>query len=612
MKTISGIILFLFCLSGLHAQMVTTQYGQIQGSANGNIYQFLGIPFAKPPVDSLRWKAPRNPDAWSGVLLADSFSPVCPQKHFEQGGTTYTLEGDEDCLYLNVWTPQINSGSLPVMVFIHGGGNQQGGASEEGGGTQMYIGKNLSERGNVVVVTIQYRLGPLGFLVHPGLEAENINGVSGNYAAMDQILALNWIHNNISVFGGDPSKVMIFGESAGGVDVGNLLTSPLASGLFQRAAIESAAPSISDYNFTKNRGVSFVDSFISTGTDVQKIAHLRNLSSDSLMYFETSPLSGGAVQLNWSAVVDNVVFTDFPINTFESGNYNKVPLLIGSNAEEMSLSAPPTVTPAMVTALINSKVPAPYQAQAHLLYPSGANNTEARESYVGILTDAQFTSTTKRTAQCVSLNQTQPVWRYFYTHRHTIAQLEPYGSYHGMELFYVFNNWENATLGTGPLFKPQDDSVQQVMLNYWANFAATGNPNGGTLVTWPQYQSATDCYLEIKATPDGSQCGIRTAESDLWDDVIGFTGCTSSIGINDFDKSATLSMFPNPNNGIFKIALQNTSTDFDVIIFNVYGQKIYSSKGLEQIDLRNECKGIYFIEVNINGKILKGKVITVD
>ena len=498
------------------------------------------------------------------------------------------------------------------MVFIHGGGNQQGGASEEGGGTQMYIGKNLSERGNVVVVTIQYRLGPLGFLVHPGLEAENINGVSGNYAAMDQILALNWIHNNISVFGGDPSKVMIFGESAGGVDVGNLLTSPLASGLFQRAAIESAAPSISDYNFTKNRGVSFVDSFISTGTDVQKIAHLRNLSSDSLMYYETSPLSGGAVQLNWSAVVDNVVFTDFPINTFESGNYNKVPLLIGSNAEEMSLSAPPTVTPAMVTALINSKVPAPYQAQAHLLYPSGANNTEARESYVGILTDAQFTSTTKRTAQCVSLNQTQPVWRYFYTHRHTIAQLEPYGSYHGMELFYVFNNWENATLGTGPLFKPQDDSVQQVMLNYWTNFAATGNPNGGTLVTWPQYQSATDCYLEIKATPDGSQCGIRTAESDLWDDVIGFTGCTSSIGINDFNKSATLAMFPNPNNGIFQIALQNTSTDFDVIIYNVFGQKIYSSKGSEQIDLRNECKGIYFIEVNMNGKILKGKVITVD
>ncbi|MBK7970248.1 MAG: carboxylesterase family protein [Bacteroidetes bacterium] len=226
-------ILITFCLFyTAGAQVVNTQFGQVQGSLNGTVNQFLGIPFAKPPVDSLRWKAPLNPNPWSGVLVTNNFAPECPQKKFNHGSTADTIIGNEDCLYLNIWSPQL-TGSLPVMVFIHGGGNQQGSAGEVNGGTQMYFGKNMSERGNVIVVTIQYRLGPLGFLVHPGLEPENPNNVSGNYAVLDQILALNWIQNNIAAFGGDPSRVMIFGESAGGLNVGNLLTSPLATGLFR-------------------------------------------------------------------------------------------------------------------------------------------------------------------------------------------------------------------------------------------------------------------------------------------------------------------------------------------------------------------------------------------
>jgi hypothetical protein len=139
-----------------------------------------------------------------------------------------------------------------------------------------------------------------------------------------------------------------------------------------------------------------------------------------------------------------------------------------------------------------------------------------------LLTDGQFTATTRRVARCISQNQTEPVYSYFFSHKHTVAALTPYGSYHGMELFYVFNNWENATLGTGPLFKAQDDSVQKAMLAYWTNFAKTGNPNASGLVNWPQYQSAPDCYLEIKATPDGSACGLRTAKSDFWDAVSSF------------------------------------------------------------------------------------------
>ena len=139
-----------------------------------------------------------------------------------------------------------------------------------------------------------------------------------------------------------------------------------------------------------------------------------------------------------------------------------------------------------------------------------------------ILTDAQFTVNARRTAQCISMNQTEPVWRYFFTNKHTIPQLATYGSYHGMELFYVFNNWENTLLGSGILFKPEDEAVQDAMLNYWVNFAKTGNPNGAGMENWPEYNSSTDSYLEINATPDGSQTGLRTEESDLWDAVAGF------------------------------------------------------------------------------------------
>jgi para-nitrobenzyl esterase len=230
--------------------------------------------------------------------------------------------------------------------------------------------------------------------------------------------------------------------------------------------------------------------------------------------FETPPISGGAVGMNWLSVIDSVVFFDLPSERFQSGNFNKVPLIIGSNSEEMSLSTPATIYPFMVTALINTKIPAPFRTQAASLYPSGSNTTEARESYIGILTDGQFTSSTRRVAQCVSQNQPDPVYRYFFTHKHSIPSLADLGSYHGMELFYVFNTWENALLGTGPLFSEQDDSVQNAMLRYWVNFANSGNPNGSGLVNWPQYQSSSDCYLEIKATPNGSLCGLRTAKSN--------------------------------------------------------------------------------------------------
>ncbi len=611
MKTFVIILLLIFSLNEANSQIVETQSGKIQGRKNGSIYEFLGIPFAKPPVGPMRWKAPENPVKWPGILQTTEFAPVCPQKRFTQKDTSVITEGNEDCLYLNIWTPNPNATDLPVLVFIHGGGNQQGGASQTSGNTQMYSGKNMAERGNAVIVTIQYRLGPLGFLVHPGLAAENEMKLSGNYAVLDQILALHWVQNNIASFGGNPSKVMIFGESAGGVNVGNLMTTPMAKGLFQMACIQSASPVIGSYKDSENKGIAYVDSFIRSGTNTEKITYMRNLPADSLLQFATSPLEAGIVQMNWQPVVDKYIFHDFPKPIFESGNYNKVPLIIGSNADEMSLAAPQTVLPLMVTALIKKSVPAQFQEKAFELYPPGSNSAEAKKSYINILTDAQFTVNARRTAKCVSQNQTQPVWRYFFTHKHTIPQLETFGSYHGMELFYVFNNWENTLLGSGFLFKPEDKAVQDAMLKYWVNFANTGNPNGDNLKNWPQYQSSTDCYLEIKSTPDGNQTGLRTAQSDLWDDVAGFVGCSGTVNLQANNNQQLTHFYPNPNDGIFWINL-NEVYNFEIVVYNSSGQKIAVPVYSGQVDLRKQKGGIYFIEIKTKQEIYRGRIIKRD
>jgi para-nitrobenzyl esterase len=274
----------------------------------------------------------------------------------------------------------------------------------------------------------------------------------------------------------------------------------------------------------------------------------------------------------------------------------------------MSLSAPQTVLPVMVTALIKKSVPAQFQPKALELYPPGSNSAEAKKSYINILTDAQFTVNARRTAQCISMNQSEPVWRYFFTHKHTIPQLEIFGSYHGMELFYVFNNWENTLLGSGLLFKPEDEAVQNAMLKYWVNFAETGNPNGEGLENWPQYQSSTDCFLEINSIPNGSQTGLRTAQSDLWDDVAGYKVCTGTVGNEEVSIHKELLIYPNPSNSLIRLDLP-VESDFEVAVYNSTGQQIHHSINSNQIDLSGHTDGIYFIEVRTKTTILKGKII---
>jgi para-nitrobenzyl esterase len=587
---------------------VVTRSGAIEGSQNGTVQQFLGIPYAKAPVDSLRWRAPKSPELWNNVLSTKNFKPACPQLQFSQNDTVGRLMGDEDCLYLNVWTPQTGIGNRPVMVFVHGGGNQQGAASDSSAGTAMFFGKNIASRSDVVVVTINYRLGALGFMVHPGLDAESVTGKSGNYAVLDQILALQWVKNNISLFGGDSLNITVFGESAGGINTGNLLLTSAAAGLFHKVIIQSAVPNLVSYNDANSKGMQLVSSFANaTGSDAQKIAYMRSVPADSFSVRNTSPLKGGLLQLGWGPTIDDVLFNQFPNVTFQSGNFNKVPVIIGSNADEMSLNAPVVVNAAMVTALINSKVPLAYRQQVQNLYPVGSTNAEARKAYVDILSDAQFTASVRRAARCISQNQSQPVYQYLFSHAHTIPQFAGYGAYHGIELFYVFNTLENSNLGLGNLFKPQDDSVQQVTRTYWANFARNGNPNGTNLPNWPLFTAGPECYLEIKATPENSQCALRKQKLDLWDEILNQSICQPIVSVKESIEREVF-FYPNPANDKLYVQTESRSP-FWVSIKSLSGNEVIRLYTEYEVALSHLPQGIYVAEIWQEQKVGRTKIV---
>jgi len=608
MKILGLSVFIIFVSIPIFSQVVNTEYGKVEGEKLTNSYRFLGIPFAKPPVGSLRWKAPLEPDDWEGILETKEFAPACPQKEFSQGDTSYVMRGDEDCLYLNIWTPKLSGSDLPVLVFIHGGGNQQGSAYTVNSGTNIYDGQNMAERGNAVVVTIQYRLGPLGYLVHPGLEEENANNKSENYAVMDHILALKWIKNNIAHFDGNNNKVMIFGESAGAVNVGNLLCTDEAKGLFQRACMESGVPVIDIYANAKINGIDYVNKYKQTGTDSEKIAYMRNLSAEEIIKYNSTPFENGLVQSDWSAVKDDVIFDDYSIIAVQNGDFNKVPVVIGSNAEEASLSSPLNVTPTMVETLITSFVPQNYREEARQLYPPGTTNTIARESYVRFLTDMQFVTNARKTAECIAANQEIPVYRYFFTYRHSIPQLEKYGSYHGMELFYVFNNWEKTQLGSGFLFKESDKSVQNNMLKYWINFAETGNPNSVGLEKWPEFKEGYDCYLDIKADPDGTKCGIRKSETDFWYKVKNNNYCSYTIDANKEIIENIDFFYPNPAFDKIYIADDFNFGSSKIEIMDVSG-KILISTSENSVDISKLHSGTYFVRLYTEDRTYVKKLI---
>ncbi|OFW58044.1 MAG: hypothetical protein A2V52_05480 [Actinobacteria bacterium RBG_19FT_COMBO_54_7] len=471
--------------------------GAISGSLDDNIWTYKGIPFAAPPIGELRWKEPQPVDPWQEVRACTAFGPACPQSRpaLEAIGAEFSAVGSqsEDCLYLNVWTPaQSPEEGLPVMVWIHGGGFDAGSASQF-----MYDAHNLSNKG-VVVVTINYRLGAFGFMGHPMLSDESSHGASGNYGLMDQIAALEWVQRNIDVFGGDPGNVTIFGESAGGGSVCDLMASQLTGGLFQRAISESggflsmglATPGGGNLSSAEKTGEKMAQALGCDGAD-DVLACMRGKTTEEMLAAQDK--QGGVLEAQtWFPIVDGWVLIDKPQNVFAAGEQQKVPLLIGTNADEGTVLAP-SITAAqykmMIAYIFGGKAD-----EVSALFPIVGD--DANSALQRLLTEMAMAAPSKFAAVCTA-DVDQPVYLYKFTMTSNDPRFARFGSFHSLEIPYVFGNMNK---GTEMALRPEDVALSEAMMNYWTNFAATGNPNGKGEPEWPAFTIENDRYQELGPT----------------------------------------------------------------------------------------------------------------
>jgi para-nitrobenzyl esterase len=520
------------------APTVTVSTGQLRGSLTPDgVATFKNIPFAQPPVGDLRWKAPQPAKAWTGVREATAFGPMC-----HQSGNTQNPHS-EDCLQLNVWTPKWPmTATLPVLVWIHGGGNTAGSAVEP-----LFNGDVLAKRG-VVYVTVNYRLGIFGFFAHPGLTKESPHKAAGNYGIADQILALQWVQKNIAKFGGNPANVTIMGESAGAADVNALLASPLTKGLFVRVIAQSGPMggqqlSLAD---SEKRGVELATRLGFTGDD--SLAKLRALSDTDLMAKVAPPPAargaapgapaappaargaapgapaappaargaapaapapgggGNGIGIN----VDGWVLPEPSVKIFSEGKEQKVPLLIGNNSQEMQPRAA-----ANVRDQIKERY-GPLADRALKAYGVDGPNDPAPDPENGtallqFTTDNQFRCGTVRE---LILHTTNGNIGYQYQWSRTVHGQEAQGAPHASEIPFI--------MGTLPVwqrmrnYNESDEKYAPIMQAYWTNFAKTGDPNGANLVKWPKFDAKARAYMDFTDAGPVVKEGLQRQACDLF------------------------------------------------------------------------------------------------
>jgi para-nitrobenzyl esterase len=475
------------------AGVVKTDAGTVSGIQQDNLRVYHGIPFAAPPTGDLRWRPPAAVQPWTGVRDATKYSPACPQPITPDPKTGEPLMS-EDCLYLDVWTPAKSADEkLPVMIFFYGGAFAKIAPS---GTMAAYNATTLAERG-VVVVTPNYRLGALGFLAHPQLDAESSHNSSGNYGIMDQVAAMQWVQNNIGAFGGDPSRVTIFGQSAGGESVLIHLVSPESRGLYQQALVESGpfwanGPTIDNVHSKADAeqfGQEYAASLGYSGPDA--ILKMRSLSVAALINATPWPASSwqNTHTLKFEPTVDGWVLPDTVNNLFRLHKVNPVPFVIGTNADDgKTLSANANMSVAEYQSLIRNYF---REDAGSVLAQYPADSTEEVQIRLGqIMTRYDFVDSAKFAAGSMAdLNKNTYLYRYSYLLPGPIGQEN--GVFHGSETFLLF--------GSGPSLNA-DPFVTDTLVGSWTRFAKTGNPNGGSVITWPQYNSQTGQYLDINST----------------------------------------------------------------------------------------------------------------
>ncbi len=481
---------------------INTEGGLVQGAFDDGLTVYRGIPFAAPPVGNLRWRAPQPAAKWEGVRQTTKFGPASVQ-----GG-----KGSEDCLYLNVWTPaKIAGNRIPVLVWIYGGGFSAGATADPN-----YSGEQLAKKG-VVFVSIAYRVGPLGFLAHPELSAETTNHVSGNYGLLDQIAGLQWVKRNIAAFDGNPEKVTIFGESAGGISVSMLCASPLAKGLFEGAISQSGGsfgpPRPTTYPGENMKGLADAER---AGEDyvrragASSISELRKLAPDKL--------PGGWDSGSAWPIIDGWVIPGDQHDLYEAGKYNDVPVLIGYNSDEGASFWPPKTPEAYIDGV--KKRYGKFADALIKAYPVGSNSVPktARD----LMRDATFGWHTWSWARLQSeTGKSRVFYYYFDQHPETEA-----GSWHGMDVSYVFHHLNP----NDPHTTKSDLAISDAMSTYWVNFAKHGNPNGKGLPIWPAFSERNSAVMYFQQTPHlgpvPSEAGLemldayfawrRTPEGDAW------------------------------------------------------------------------------------------------
>ncbi len=483
-KILSPILILLTCAAAAQQpNPIKIDDGLLQGTFENGLTVYKGIPFAGPPVGDLRWKAPQPPAKWDGVRMADKFAPGAIQGINPPSGKS------EDCLYLNVWTPATSAKEkVPVLVWIYGGGFSVGYTSDP-----MYNGAKLAKKG-VVLVSIAYRVGQLGFLAHPELSKESPNHVSGNYGLLDMIAGLKWIKQNIAAFGGDPDKVTIFGESAGGIAVSMLCASPLAKGLFQGAISESGGsfgpPRLTTYpgeNLktlldAENDGVAYVKS-----AGVTSIAELRKIDADKL--------PGRGLGMSWP-IIDGYVIPDDQHNLYEAGKYNDVPILVGYNSDE-GASFSRDKTPADYISGVQKRY-GKFADDLIKAYPASENAVPktARD----LSRDAAFGWQTWSWATLQSKTGKSKVFYYYFDQHPDYPKSSPrygYGSPHGQEVAYVFRHLDSSNSQT----TKSDIEISEAMSTYWTNFAKYGQPNSKGVPLWPAFTGSNPQVMYFSTTP---------------------------------------------------------------------------------------------------------------
>jgi para-nitrobenzyl esterase len=466
---------------------VRTADGLLQGVRQGDVIIYKGVPFGAPPVGELRWKAPAPVQPWTGVRKADVFGPGClqpePPANSPGRGGTYS----EDCLYLNVWRPAEAMGPLPVMVWIYGGGFTGGSAAWD-----LFDASNLARHG-VMVVTFNYRVGALGFLAHPDLTRESPHHASGNYGYMDAIAALRWIRRNAAALGGDPSRVTLFGQSAGGIMISDLQVSPEARGLFHRVIGESTGDL---YPVGTPPGPKTLADVEHLGADYAK-----GLGAPTLEALRKLPATAFTSGPPWARpIVDGWILPTDANRAFSEGRQIDVPTLVGTNAQEANFPVPlPSITAVEVRKNWETYFK-PHLAALEAAYPftTDAEASQARLEFVG---DINMRWTIWTWAALQSRSGKAPAFVYHFEQPEPlkdVALSKALGAPHASELFFIFQDDRMA----GWDWKPADRALAEQMAGYWTNFAKRGDPNGPGLPAWPRFSASDPKVMRLKVGPE--------------------------------------------------------------------------------------------------------------